>query len=253
MVMATVLVVDDEPDILAILRVTLEASGYAVVTAADGAEALEAVERERPDAVLLDVGMPKVDGWQVLARIKASSDEMSQVPVVMLTAWSGERDRIRGGIEGAVHYLGKPFDPGEVVDVLAGVLAADAPPEPEQRRRVRVESMERLAHIEGGPGSVVPIGPRVHLTRLDRADREPPPRGLTRATLPGFLASLPPVQREVATRVAEGIAPAAVARELGVSRSNVYAVLRRAARRADLPDGRALIRLLRSSAKERTR
>jgi len=73
--MATVLIVDDEPDIVLFVRVNLELSGHDVRTAADGAEALEAIRADPPDVVVLDVMMPKVDGWSVLAQMKADPDD----------------------------------------------------------------------------------------------------------------------------------------------------------------------------------
>ncbi|MBI2168259.1 MAG: response regulator, partial [Actinobacteria bacterium] len=166
--MPTVLVVDDEPDILEILQITLESAGHRVVTAADGAQALAAVEKEIPDAILLDVGMPNVDGWQVLEQIKASvAPELAAVPVIMVTAWASDEDRLRGGIEGAVEYVRKPFDPSRVVSILDELLAPGAPPEPELRKHVQQSSLERLARMERGLAGDTADGPRGHLTRLD--------------------------------------------------------------------------------------
>ena len=244
--MPTVLVVDDEADILEVLKITLEHAGYRVLTASDGAEALAAVQREIPDAMLLDVGMPNVDGWQVLEQIKASnSAALAQVPVVMVTAWSSDQDRLRGGIEGAVQYLGKPFDPNEVVEVINRLLDPDAPSEPELRRKVQQTSLERIARQERGGDDEPDAGPRVHLTRLDRPADPPREEALTAATLPAFVASLSGRQREVVERIIAGERVSAIAGDLGVSRSNVYAVLRRVAKHADLADGRALIHRLR--------
>lgn len=245
--MPTVLVVDDEPDILEILQLTLEDAGYRVLTAGDGAEALELVQREVPDAMLLDVGMPNVDGWQVLEQIKSSgASDLAAVPVVMLTAWTSDEDRLRGGIEGAVRYVGKPFDPGQIVGVIDELLAPGAPPEPEVRRRVQEASLERLARIErGGSAETRPDAARVHLTRLDRPAPPSPDQGLTAATLPGFLARLSPRQREVVEQLLDGRRVREVAAALGVSRSNVYAVLRRVARYAGIANSRALIHRLR--------
>lgn len=246
--MPTVLVVDDEADILEILQLTLEAAGYRVLTARDGAEALRAVEDEIPDAMLLDVGMPNVDGWEVLERIKSSRAEaLAHVPVVMLTAWSSAEDRVRGGIEGAVHYLGKPFDPGEVIAVLERLLDPMAPPEPEVRKQVQTSSLEHLARMErGDDAGDADTGPRVHLTRLDRPAAAPQEAtGLSAATLPAFLDSLSGRQREVAEMLVAGRRVREISEDLGVSRSNVYAILRRVAKKVDVPDARALIHRLR--------
>lgn len=247
--MPTVLVVDDEPDIRDILQLTLENSGFRVLTARDGAEALAAIEEAVPDAMLLDIGMPNVDGWQVLERIKSSAEvDLARVPVIMVTAWTSEDDRLRGGVEGAVRYLAKPFDPREVVEVLEELLAPGAPPEPEVRRKVQQSSLERLARRERGDETEPATGePRVHLTRLDH--RAAPPvsseEGLTSNTLPAFLSALTARQREVVEAVIEGVPVSDLAAHLDVSRSNVYAVLRRVAKKAGLPDGRSLIHRLR--------
>lgn len=245
--MPTVLVVDDEPDILEILEVTLQNAGYRVITAGDGAEALDAVAREVPDVMLLDIGMPQLDGWQVLERLKSSAEsDLSEVPVVMVTAWTSEEDQVRGGIEGAVRYLGKPFNPVDVVGVIDDLLGPDAPSEPEERRKVQRSSLERLARLEGG-GTLQLDGPRVHLTRLDRpqAPATEAPSEVTQADLSELIASLSGRQRSVVERIVAGEPVADIATALGVSRSNIYAILRRVAKKAGTRDGRLLIRRLR--------
>ncbi|HEY9556673.1 MAG TPA: response regulator, partial [Acidimicrobiales bacterium] len=107
--MPTVLIVDDEPDILLFVRINLELAGYDVREAGDGDEALTLLRQQPPDVMVLDVMMPKVDGWSVLMQLKADTDPaIRNIPVVMLTALSGPEDQVRGGIEGAVRYLPKP-------------------------------------------------------------------------------------------------------------------------------------------------
>src|SRR4051812_49339778 len=123
--MATVLVVDDEPDIRYLVKVNLELDGHTVRTAANGAEALEEVRREAPDVVLLDVMMPEVDGWTVLETMKGEPDpDVRTIPIVMLTAFGGDEGEVRSGIEGAIRYLTKPISPealrNEVQAALAG-------------------------------------------------------------------------------------------------------------------------------------
>lgn len=246
--MPTVLVVDDEADILEILKITLETAGYRVLTASDGAQALAAVDREIPDAMLLDVGMPNVDGWEVLERIKSSRAEaLAHVPVVMITAWSSPEDQVRGGIEGAVHYLEKPFDPADVVEVLDEILDPATPSEPEMRKQVQTSSLERLARMERGDRSEHPEseGPRIHLTRLDRPAAPVLEEGFTAASLPALLESLSGRQRQVVDKLLAGGRVREISDDLGVSRSNVYAILRRVAKKVDVPDARALIHRLR--------
>ncbi|MGH9179321.1 MAG: response regulator transcription factor, partial [Acidimicrobiales bacterium] len=161
--MARVLVVDDEADIRGLVRLSLELDGHEVQEAVDGLDALLALDTGAPDVVVLDVSMPRLDGWGVLARLKGSA-ALAAVPVVMLTALSGDMDKIRGGVEGAVRYVTKPFDP----DVLrAEVRQVLAEPEPAQRRRAAQEAMERLAVLEKGDGAGARApAPRPRLTRL---------------------------------------------------------------------------------------
>ncbi len=137
-----VLVVDDEPDVLLLCRVNLEFEGYNVVEASDGEMAMEVVRAERPDVVLLDVMMPKMDGWQVLAAIKADP-ELKDTPVVMLTAKVQDQDQIRGWSSGAAEYITKPFSPLALSQVIQDVLSND-PEEEERRRRMILEKLQLL-------------------------------------------------------------------------------------------------------------
>jgi CheY-like chemotaxis protein len=137
-----ILVVDDEPDVLLLCRVNLEFEGYEVVEAADGEAALERLREQRVDAVLLDVMMPRMDGWQVLEAIKADED-LADVPVVMLTAKVQDQDQIRGWSQGAAEYITKPFSPLALSQVLQDVLATD-PEEEERRRQMILEKLHLL-------------------------------------------------------------------------------------------------------------
>jgi CheY-like chemotaxis protein len=138
----TVLVVDDEPDVLLLCRVNLEFEGYEVIEAADGEEAMERVRSARPDVVLLDVMMPKMDGWQVLAAIK-EDPELADIPVVMLTAKVQDQDQIRGWSQGAADYITKPFSPLALSQVLQDVLETD-PEEEARRRQMILEKLQLL-------------------------------------------------------------------------------------------------------------
>ena len=116
--MKTILVVDDEPKIAALARDYLEHAGFAVVTAADGPSALEAVGRTRPDLVVLDLGLPELDGLDVTRAIRRDSS----LPIVMLTARDDEIDKLLGLELGADDYLTKPFSPRELVARVKAVL-----------------------------------------------------------------------------------------------------------------------------------
>jgi two-component system KDP operon response regulator KdpE len=113
-----ILVVDDEPRMVRFIRMNLEVEGARVSEAHDGLEALDKVREELPDLVLLDVMMPKMDGFEALQEIRKVSD----VPVIMLTVRADEEDRIRGLDLGADDYLGKPFSPRELVSRINAVL-----------------------------------------------------------------------------------------------------------------------------------
>ena len=137
-----VLVVDDEPDVLLLCRVNLEFEGYEVSTAPDGEAGLDACRELQPDVVLLDVMMPKMDGWQVLEAIKAD-DELQHIPVVMLTAKVQDEDQIRGWSAGAAEYITKPFSPLSLSQVISDVITND-PEEEAARRRMILEKLKLL-------------------------------------------------------------------------------------------------------------
>jgi DNA-binding response OmpR family regulator len=115
---ARVLVVDDDDDIRGLLRTLLERAGAVVYDAPDGREGLREFHARRPDLVILDVAMPAMDGWQVLDRIR----DMSDVPVIMLTARADELERVRGLQAGADDYVVKPFGKQELVARVQALL-----------------------------------------------------------------------------------------------------------------------------------
>jgi len=112
-----ILVIDDDHNLLRGMQYGLEGEGYHVVTASDGREAMRLVYSERPDLIILDIMMPRLDGWQVCRRVR----EMSDVPIIILTAKTEKKDIIKGLDLGADDYLVKPFDAEEL---LARVRAA---------------------------------------------------------------------------------------------------------------------------------
>ena len=125
--MKTVLVVDDEPGIVRIARDYLEHSGFTVATAGDGAAALRAFRQYQPDLVVLDLGLPEVDGLDVTREVRRTS----AVPIIMLTARNEEVDKLVGLELGADDYLTKPFSPRELVARVKAVLRrSEAPSAP---------------------------------------------------------------------------------------------------------------------------
>jgi DNA-binding response OmpR family regulator len=117
----SVLVVDDHAPMRTLCRVNLEAAGFRVLEAADGNEALLAVGVDRPDAILLDIMMPGVSGWEVAAALIADRTT-DRIPIIFITARSGVTDRIRALELGAQAYLTKPFDPAGLATTVTRVL-----------------------------------------------------------------------------------------------------------------------------------
>jgi len=127
-----VLIVDDERDLRTMLSSYLTADGFEVLEAGDGERCLEAVSTDDPDLVVLDVGLPGIDGFEVLRRLRQSSE----VPVIMLTARTEEVDRVVGLTVGADDYVTKPFSPRELVARIGAVL-----------RRVSTSSTPDAGHV----------------------------------------------------------------------------------------------------------
>src|ERR1700754_3308072 len=123
--MTALLLVDDDPPIRSMLARTLTAEGYEVESAADGGAALAAVERSLPDAIVLDVTMPGMDGLQVTRRLRAKG---LRVPILLLTARDAVHERVAGLDAGADDYLVKPFDTDELSARVRALLRRNAPP-----------------------------------------------------------------------------------------------------------------------------
>ena len=127
--MATILVVDDEPQIVRLVRDHLEAVGFSVLEASDGPSAVRTAATDRPDLIVLDLGLPRLDGLEVTRALRKDNP----VPIIMLTARSDESDKLVGLELGADDYMTKPFSPKELVARIRAVLrraetAAAGPP-----------------------------------------------------------------------------------------------------------------------------
>jgi DNA-binding response OmpR family regulator len=123
---ASILIVDDEPNILLSLQFLMKQAGYEIRTATNGEEALSEIARARPDLVLLDVMMPKLDGFTVCQRIKATP-EWRDVRVIVLTARGRDVEREKGLALGADDYITKPFSTKDAMDRVAAVLGKSDP------------------------------------------------------------------------------------------------------------------------------
>jgi len=124
----TILVIDDDRNILAIIEMYLKKEGYEVVTCERGDTAIEAFRKAAPSLVVLDVMLPGMDGWEVLAKLR----EESAVPVIMLTAKGDTTDRIQGLDLGADDYMAKPFEAKELIARIKAVMRRSASAEEEK-------------------------------------------------------------------------------------------------------------------------
>lgn len=136
----TILVVDDDPDIARFVEVNLRSAGYDVAVAADGEEALEKAQGLRPDLVLLDVMMPRIDGFEVAQRLR-KNPLTANTSIIMLTAKALSADKVTGLQSGADDYIIKPFDPIELLARVKGTLR-------------RAKEMRNLSPLTGLPGNI---------------------------------------------------------------------------------------------------
>jgi DNA-binding response OmpR family regulator len=155
-----VLVVDDEQRILNFLSSKLRASGYEVLTASNGVEALEQLQAQEPDLVVLDVMMPRMDGFETLKELRS----FSSVPVIILSAKGTNSDKVKGLDLGADDYLAKPFSPDELIARIEAVRRRLAPDE--KRRAYEQFSLGDLT-IDFRKHLVVIRGEEVRLTRIE--------------------------------------------------------------------------------------
>jgi DNA-binding response OmpR family regulator len=156
---APILVVDDDPKILQLVRMYLEREGFAVITVSDGLAAVAAIRDRAPRLVVLDLMLPTLDGFEVLRAARAESD----VAVLMLSARGGTADRISGIASGADDYLPKPFSPAELVVRVKALLRRA---EPRERPRPKVLSLGDLA-IDLDRYEVRRNGKRIALTQSE--------------------------------------------------------------------------------------
>ncbi len=151
-----VLVVDDEPRMIRFIRMNLELEGFQVIEASDGLQALEQVRKHLPDLVIMDVMMPKMDGFEALRLLR----EISTVPVILLTVKSDEEDRIRGLELGADDYVTKPFSPRELATRVGAVLRRADWPAPPPRTVLTID--DRLS-VDFNRHQVIVDGERIDL------------------------------------------------------------------------------------------
>jgi DNA-binding response OmpR family regulator len=149
-----VLIVEDDPDVSLAITTIFFNDGYDVITEADGRSGLHAFHAARPQLVVLDVGLPVLDGWAVLSRIR----DLSEVPVLMLTSHDAEADKVRGLRAGADDYVTKPFGNAELLARAQALLRRAGHVRPAEHRAPQVYD-DGLLHV-GRSGGEVSIGGR---------------------------------------------------------------------------------------------
>jgi CheY-like chemotaxis protein/DNA-binding CsgD family transcriptional regulator len=228
-----VLVIEDEQDLSHLVRVNLELAGYRVEAAYNGAEGLSKARQVAPALILLDVMMPVLDGWNVLRALK-EDEQLRDVPVIMLTALSEERDLIRGHLQGAVRYVTKPFEMKQLLGAVESALQPETDEELAARRTKIRGLLQRLAELDSGRAAGA--NP-VRLSRLEQPPPPPPTEPEPTNAERDRVNLLTDKQRYIADQLAGGRSARDLAAELGVSRSNVYATRKRVARKLSVsPD-----------------
>ena len=137
--MARVLVIDDDPDVLLLCRVNLAHAGHEVLLALDAERGLEIVRDEQPEVIVLDLMLPRRDGFDVMEELTADGT-MREVPVLLLTARAGWEDRVRGLQAGATEYLTKPFAPSTLTEALQRAHGMS----PDERQASREDALREL-------------------------------------------------------------------------------------------------------------
>jgi two-component system phosphate regulon response regulator PhoB len=170
-----VLVVDDEPEIVALVAYHLAKAGYRVATASSGQDALEVARRERPALIVLDLMLPGMSGFDVLEQLRGD-DATRDVAVLMLTARREEPDRIRGLSLGADDYLTKPFSPAELVLRVAAILRRTATAAPIGHDMlaigpIRIDRSAMTVAIDDQPIELTPTEFKLLLTLAERRGR----------------------------------------------------------------------------------
>ena len=170
-----VLVVDDEPDIVALVAYHLAKAGYRVTTAGSGTEALDSARRERPSLIVLDLMLPGTSGYEVLEQLRAN-DATRDVAVLMLTARREESDRIQGLSLGADDYLTKPFSPQELVLRVGAILRRLSAGGATSGDRLQIGALQidlgaHQVKVDGAPVDLTPTEFKLLLTLAERRGR----------------------------------------------------------------------------------
>jgi len=170
----TILVIDDEKDLLELVRYNLEKDQFDVITVSDGKSGLDIASRHRPDLIVLDLMMPETDGLEVCRRLR-SDERTARIPLIMLTARATEADRVVGLEMGADDYITKPFSPRELVARVRAVLrrsaTAEQPPELIRHGRIVVDVSSHTVTCDGTAVSLTATEFRILLLMASRPGR----------------------------------------------------------------------------------
>jgi len=182
-----ILIVEDDKKTASLVVLYLEREGFQTVIASDGLQALELVKRHKPAFVILDLMLPRLDGWGVCRQIRRTSD----VPILMLTARGEEIDRVSGLTLGADDYLAKPFSPRELVARVKAILRRARPETPKGKNFLSHENLvidleKRKVSLQGRPLSLTP-----HEYKLLQTLMAAPGKVFTRAELLDHLSPGP--------------------------------------------------------------
>jgi len=167
------LIIDDDPTLVRLLSLTLEAEGYEVYSALDGMEGLRCTYVHRPDLIILDLMMPRMDGWETCRRLR----EVCSIPIIMLTAKGDLPDRLNGFSLGADDYVAKPFDMDELLLRIKAILrrTPQGPKEEELRNYddgyLTVDLVTRKVQREGKPVNLTPLEFKLLTCLLRKAGR----------------------------------------------------------------------------------
>jgi two-component system response regulator RpaA len=148
--MPRVLVIDDESDVLLLCRVNLELAGFEVIEASEGRSGMDLAFNARPDAVVLDLMLPGVDGAEILDAL-VSDESTKDLPIVVLSAKALREDQIKGYRAGASEYVTKPFSPVALAELMTELLAMSAE-ERRGRREAALQALEKAQRPDGPAG-----------------------------------------------------------------------------------------------------
>ena len=163
---STIMVIDDDPDLVTLLRLMLEQKGFNVMCAYDGLQVFAGLEKQKPNLILLDIMIPEMDGLEVLRRLKAAP-ETSSIPIILLTALDEDENILTGYKMGADHYITKPFKRTHLVAVINHLLS--------EGRRHSVECLYQGQYDDGHKDGFKSFHASWHLRNFSRFSRYPHP------------------------------------------------------------------------------